>query len=130
MKTTFSTSNALTKKLWEENLFRDVEIESYFVSRFMSESENNVVQVATELTKNQGDQITFGIVPNLTGDGVTSGQILEGNEEGLGSYDYSIVLEQYRHATRTKGKLDVQRAMFSNPECFAGKAQDLGCGED
>jgi N4-gp56 family major capsid protein len=126
MKTTFSTSNALTKKLWEENLFRDVEIESYFVSRFMSESENNVVQVATELTKNQGDQITFGIVPNLTGDGVTSGQILEGNEEGLGSYDYSIVLEQYRHATRTKGKLDVQRAMFSIPNVSREKLKIWG----
>lgn len=126
MKTTFSTSNALTKKLWEERLFRDVEIESYFVSRFMSENDNNVVQVQTDLTKSQGDQVTFGIVPNLTGDGVTSGQILEGNEEGLGSYDYSIVLEQYRHATRTRGKMDVQRAMFSIPDVSRNKLKIWG----
>lgn len=66
-KTIFSTSNALTKKLWDEDLFRDVQIESYFVSRFMSESENNLVQVQTDLTKSQGDQVTFGIVPNLSG---------------------------------------------------------------
>jgi len=100
MKTIFSTSNALTKKLWEERLFRDVEIESYFVSRFMSEDDNNVVQVQTDLTKEQGDQVTFGIVPNLTGDGVTSGQTVEGNEEGLLSYDYSVLLEQYFHRLR------------------------------
>lgn len=126
MKTIFSTSNALTKKLWEERLFRDVQIESYFVSRFMSESDNNLVQEQTDLTKSQGDQVTFGIVPNLSGDGVTSGQILEGNEEGLNSYDYSIVLEQYRHGTRTKGKLDVQRAMFSIPDVSRDKLKIWG----
>lgn len=126
MKTTFSTSNALTKKLWEERLFRDVETESYFVSRFMSENANNIVQVQTDLQKSQGDQITFGVVSNLTGDGVTSGQILEGNEEGLGSFDYSILLEQYRHGTRTKGKLDVQRAMFSIPDVSRDKLKIWG----
>jgi hypothetical protein len=125
-KTIFSTSNALTKKLWDEDLFRDVQIESYFVSRFMSESENNLVQVQTDLTKSQGDQVTFGIVPNLSGDGVTSGQTLEGNEEGLNSYDYSILLEQYRHATRTRGKLDVQRAMFSIPNVSREKLKIWG----
>ncbi len=125
-KTIFTTSNALTKKLWEERLFRDVEIESYFVSRFMSEDENNLVQVQTDLTKSQGDQVTFGIVPNLSGDGVVSSQMLEGNEEGLNSYDYSIVLEQYRHGTRTRGKLDVQRAMFSIPDVSRSKLKIWG----
>ena len=125
MKTTFTTSNALTKKVWDERLFRDVEIESYF-SRFMSEDENGMVQVQTNLLKSQGDQITFGIVSNLSGDGVTSGQILEGNEEALTSYDYSVSLEQYRHATRTKGKLDVQRAMFSIPDVSRAKLKIWG----
>lgn len=125
-KTIFSTSNPLTKKLWEERLFRDVEIESYFVSRFMSENDNNIVQVQTDLTKSQGDQVTFGVVQNLSGDGVTSGQVLEGNEEGLTSYDYSIVLEQYRHGTRTRGKLDVQRAMFSIPDVSRNKLKIWG----
>jgi N4-gp56 family major capsid protein len=126
MKTTFATNNPLTKKLWDEDLFRDVEIESYFMSRMQSEGENNIVQVQTDLTKSKGDQITFGLVPNLTGDGVTSGTPLEGNEEGLNSYDYSIVLEQYRHGTRTKGKLDVQRAMFSIPAVSREKLKIWG----
>lgn len=126
MKTIFTTSNALTKKLWDEDLFRDVQIESYFVSKFMSENMNNLVQVQTDLTKSKGDQVTFGIVPNLSGDGVTSNQTLEGNEEGLNSYDYAIALEQYRHGTRTRGKLDVQRAMFSIPNVSREKLKIWG----
>jgi len=129
MKTTFSTSNALTKKLWEEKLFRDIEIESYFVSKFMSEDGTKPVQVQTNLEKSQGDQVTFGIVPNMTGDGVVSGQVLEGNEEGLNSYDYSILLEQYRHGTRIKGKMDVQRAMFSIPDVSRAKLKIWGAAK-
>lgn len=125
-KTTFSTSNALTKKLWEEKLFRDVEIDSYFVSRFMSEGSNSPVMVDTNLTKEKGDQVTFGIVSNFVGDGVTSGQVLEGNEEGLISYDYSILLERYRHGTRSKGQLDEQRAMFSIPDVSREKLKIWG----
>lgn len=125
-KTVFATNNALTKKVWDEKLFRDVQIESYFSSRFMGESDNNIVQTDTELTKQKGDQVTFGLVPNLVGDGVTSGQTLEGNEEGLNSYDYSILLEQYRHGTRTNGKLDEQRAMFSIPDVSREKLKIWG----
>jgi len=111
-KTIFTTDNALTKKVWDEQLFRDVEITSYF-NKFMGESENSLVQTQTELTKSQGDRITFGIVNNLVGEGVVSGQVLEGNEERLTTYDYSVSLEQYRHAVRDRGSLDRQRAMFS-----------------
>lgn len=112
-KTTFATNNALTKKIWDEELFQDVQIESFFASRFMGEGMNSLVQVKTQLTKQQGDQITFGIRSLLTGDGVTSGQILEGNEEALQTYDYSVSLEQYRHGVRDRGAMDRQRAMFS-----------------
>ena len=125
-KTIFATNNAGTKKLWEEELFRDVEIESYFVSRLMSEGANNVVQVQSDLTKSKGDAITFELVPNLSGDGVTEGQKLEGNEEGLNSYDYTITLGQYRHATRTNGELDVQRPAFSIPETSREKLKIWG----
>lgn len=126
MKTAFATDNPNTKKIWEERLLRDVEIESYFTPRFMSEDENNIVQVQKDLTKEKGDQITFALVANFTGDGVTSGQTMEGNEEGMVSYDYSISLEQYRNATRTKGKLDVQRPMFSIPDASRAKLKIWG----
>ena len=111
-KTTFTTDDALTKKLWEEQLFRDSLKESYF-SRFMGKGADNIVQVKDALTKSKGDKITFGIRMRLTGAGVTEGMALEGAEESLTTYNDSVTLHQYRHAVRDNGALDRQRAMFS-----------------
>jgi N4-gp56 family major capsid protein len=111
-KTNFTTSNALTKKAWEEKLFRDVNKESYF-SRFMGDGSDSVVCVKRQLEKEQGDKITFGLRMRLTGAGVTSGTTLEGNEERLTTHDYSLSLEQYRHGVRDDGAMTRQRAMFS-----------------
>lgn len=114
-KTAFTTSNALTKKLWEEQLFRDTMKEAYF-SRFMGSTAESLVHVNSKLEKSKGDRVTFGIRMRLAGSGVTSGQTLEGNEEKLVTYDYSLSLEQYRHAVRDNGQLDRQRAVFSIDE--------------
>lgn len=114
-KTTFSTSDALTKKAWEEKLFRDSVKESYF-SRFMSEKGDTLVHTQTELEGEKGDKITIGIRMRLTGAGVTSGTALVGNEERLTTYNCSTTLEQYRHAVRDDGAMSRQRAMFSITE--------------
>lgn len=112
-KTAFATDNALTKKLWEEKLFRDTVKESYFMPRFAGKDSTSLVQVKEELTKTKGDKITFGIRMRLSGAGVTSGQTLEGNEEKLTTYSDDVSLELYRHAVRDDGSLTRQRAMFS-----------------
>ena len=111
-KTAFSTSNALTKKLWDEKLFRDTVKMSYFV-KFMGKDSNALCQTNEMLTKSYGDKITFGIRMRLGGAGVISGQTLEGKEEALTTHDFSVLLERYRHAVRDRGQLDRQRAMFS-----------------
>lgn len=114
-KTSFATDNALVKKAWEEKLFRDSVKESYF-SKFQGSSSDMICQTKEQLTKDQGDKITFGLRMRLSGAGVTSGQILEGNEEKLTTYDNSVTLEQYRHAVRDDGALSRKRAMFSISE--------------
>jgi N4-gp56 family major capsid protein len=124
-KTVFTSSNALTKKAWEEKLYRDTLKDSYF-SRFMGEDAKSLVQVKTELTKTKGDNITFGIRMRLAGAGVTSGTILEGNEEKLTTYDFNISLEQYRHGVRDNGELDRQRAVFSIDEESRAALQGWG----
>lgn len=111
-KTTFATSDNLTKKAWEEKLFRDSVKESYF-SKFQGSGSDSVVQVKEQLTKDKGDRVNFGLRMRLTGAGVVSGQILEGNEERLITYSNAVSLEQYRHAVRDSGAIDRQRAMFS-----------------
>jgi len=110
-KTAFSTSNALTVKAWQEKLFRDTVKESYF-SKFMGKGSMSLVQVEEKLTKQQGDNVTFGLRERLQGAGVTSGVTLEGNEEKLSTYDFSVSLEEYAHAVRDAGPLDRQRVMF------------------
>jgi N4-gp56 family major capsid protein len=111
-KTGFSTNDALTKKLWEESLFRDTLKNAYF-SKFMRTSSESIVHVKEQLTKEKGDNITFGIRMRLAGAGVTSGQTLEGNEEKLVTYNHNITLEEYAHAVRDAGPLDRQKVMFS-----------------
>lgn len=111
-KTAFATNNALTKKLWVESLYRDIAKVSYF-DKMSSEGQDSIIQIKRDLQKSQGDTMTFGLIMELTGNGVTSGQTLEGNEEALSTYDFSITLEQYRHAVRSKSKLDAKRPMFS-----------------
>jgi N4-gp56 family major capsid protein len=110
-KTIFSTSNTLTKKAYDEKLYRDVVKMAYF-SKFMGEGPENLVQVKSQLEKGKGDRITIGLRKRLTGAGVTSGQTLEGNEESLTTYSDNVTLEQYRHAVRSEGAMDEQRAVF------------------
>lgn len=110
-KTSFSTSDALTKKAWEEKLFRDSVKESYF-SKFVSSGADTIVTEKTALSKEKGDELTVGLRLKLSGAGVTEGQPLEGNEEKLASYSMKITLKQYRHAVRDDGAMSRKRAMF------------------
>ena len=124
-KTGFATDNALSKKTWEEKLFRDMVKESFFMG-MSGTSSNSLMQIQNQLEKDKGDKITFGIRMRLTGDGVEEGQMLEGNEEALSTFDSSLLLKQYRHAVRDKGAMDRQRAMFSIDEEARTALQDWG----
>lgn len=125
-KTTISTSNALTKKAWEEKLFRDAVKESYFMGRFSGSGSDSIVQVKSQLEKSQGDKITFGLRMRLSGAGQTEGGYLEGNEEALTLYDASVTLAQYRHAVRSKGKMDEKRAVFDMDSESRNALKDWG----
>ena len=111
-KTNFATNDALVKKTWEEKLYRDTVRDSYF-NRFFGQDSSSLVHVKTQLEKSQGDKITFGLRMRLQAEGVTEGQMLEGNEEKLQVYDYALSLSQYRHAVRDAGAMARKRAMFS-----------------
>lgn len=124
-KTAFETNDPLTKKVWEEKLFRDTVKESYF-TKFFGETRDSLVQVNTQLEKQQGDQVTFGIRMRLQGDGVTDTTILEGNEERLQTASFPVVLTYYRHAVRDRGALDRKRAMFSIDDESQAGLKDWG----
>lgn len=109
--TTIDTSNALTVKAWSEKLYRDAVLDSYW-KKFLG-GDNSPVHVKSELDKEPGDEITFGLRGKLKGAGVQSGQRLKGNEEALSLYNTKIGIEQYRHAVKLQGEIDLRRTKFN-----------------
>ena len=110
-KTGFTTSSNETKKLWDEALFRDAYKDAYF-TRFMGGSDS-IVHEKTQLEKDRGDRIRFGLVDRVDGNGVSEGQTLEGNEDSLSSSTFDLTLTQWRYGIRDDGAMSRQRAMFS-----------------
>jgi N4-gp56 family major capsid protein len=125
--TSYGVNNALAVKLWSKRLIREA-LKATFVSQFMGESQDELIQVKTETGKGAGDQITFGLRMQLTGDGVQGDGTLEGNEEALVTYSDAIVINQLRHAVRSAGKMSEQRVPFSVREEAMSGLRDWWAG--
>ncbi len=82
----------------------------------MGSGENAIIQVKEELQKEAGDRITFSLVTELSGDGVTGDNQLAGNEEALGNYGHRVTVDQIRHGVvvgkfeKIKTKIDLLAA--------------------
>ena len=110
-----ATSDANVKKLYDENLFRDV-IKEPFFSKLMSDDGTGIVHVKEDLSGKKGDQLYYPLRMRLAGAGVSGNQKLEGNEEALRDYQDSVSLERYRHGVRDDGDLTRQRAVYDVDE--------------
>ena len=144
-----STSDALRMQAWEEKLFRDTAVNSYFLSKFASEATtdfvekgldyenvpNDVIHVKRDLgakgrtRTRKGDKCTFGMVPRIDpkkNQGVTSGQTLRGKEVALSQYNFDIELERYRQAVSSGGHMDWARASFDMPKESRSALQTWG----
>lgn len=111
-QTEFGVNHPLAVKRWSTSLAVEAEKKMYF-RKFISEGTDNVLQKLTDLQKNAGDKITFGLEMKLRGEGVTGDNTLENNEEALTYYDDSVLIDQLRHATRSKGKASEQRVPYN-----------------
>jgi N4-gp56 family major capsid protein len=103
--------DALRPELWQKELYKDV-MDNLFFSKFTGESENNIVQIKSNLKKTSGDTVTIPLTAKLSGSGVTGDSELEGNEEAISAYSDSIVIDQIRNAVRLTGKLDEQKNVY------------------
>jgi N4-gp56 family major capsid protein len=112
--TTYGVNDTLSNKLWAKKLNVEALKTTYF-GKFMGEGSSNMIQVKTELEQSAGDKVTIGLRVQLTGDGVTEGQTLQGNEESLTTYSDSVVINELAHAVRVKNKnsIDAQRVPFN-----------------
>lgn len=111
----YGVNDAMAVKLWA----RKVEFEALKASPIaplIGTSADSIVHRKDELSKGPGDKVSFTLFTQLTGDGVTEGTTLEGNEESLTNYDDSILVNELHHAIRIPNggqTIDVQRVPFN-----------------
>lgn len=110
--TEYGVNHPLAVKLWSKRMIREA-LKQTYVSRFMGMSTNSLVYVKNELAKTAGDRIRCPLRMQLSGDGVSGDETLEGNEESLTTYQDDIFIDQLRHAVRSKGKMTEQRVNHS-----------------
>jgi len=85
-----------------------------FINQFAGSGQNAMVQRITELTKNdKGTKAVITLLADMTGDGITGDNTLEGNEEALRAYDITIELDQLRFANRISGRLADQKSVVN-----------------
>jgi N4-gp56 family major capsid protein len=111
-KTTFVTSDNLTRKKWARELF-SVLLPATEFNDLIGKDTNAIIQMRTELAKGEGDVIKFGIRLPLSGTGVQGNDPVEGNEEKLIFKDFSVTIEELNHAVDTGGKMEEQRIPYN-----------------
>jgi N4-gp56 family major capsid protein len=105
------TSNQLTA--WSRDFWR-VARNFSFINQFAGTGQNAMVQRITELTKSdKGTKAVITLLADMTGDGITGDNTLEGNEEALRAYDLTIELDQLRFANRVAGRLADQKSVVN-----------------
>jgi N4-gp56 family major capsid protein len=96
MAQTYAVSG-LTPQIWDSEFFRDyVRMSRY--KRYFGTDESAMFHIKEDLTKKRGDRVTFALVNELVGNGVTGNNTLKGNEERLNSRSHAITVDVLRHA--------------------------------
>ncbi|MDH5527916.1 MAG: DUF4043 family protein [Nitrospirota bacterium] len=91
-----TTAAGLVVQQWDERFFEEYVRSSRF-ARYMGADDNAVIHIKENLTKKPGDRITFALVHDLSGSGVTGNAVLEGNEEALDTRSHAVTVNVARH---------------------------------
>ena len=110
--TDYGVGHPLAVSLWSKKLAHEA-LKKTWASKLMGTGSDSVIQIKDEMNKSAGDNVTFGLRMQLTGDGVQGDGNLEGNEEALTTYSDQLYIDQLRHAVRSGGKMSEQRVPFS-----------------
>lgn len=121
--TEFGVNHALANKLYSKKLALEI-LKETDIADLISEGSDSVGQILTETQKAAGDQITWGLEMQLSGTGIQGDGILEGNEEELTYYDDAVLINQLRHAVRSKGKMSEQRVPYPVRERAKNRLRD------
>ena len=122
--TSFGVNDALAVKLWSKKLAVEA-LKATEIAPLIGEDSNSIIQRKTETSKGPGDQVTFGLRMQLSGDGFTESETAEGNGESLTLYSSSLVINELGHVVSAKSEhtIDQQRVPFDlREECKDGLA--------
>jgi hypothetical protein len=100
----------LTPQLWDDKFFTSYVRANQF-AKYMGTSENALIQVKEDLTKKNGDSVTYALVNDLTGAGVSGSSALEGSEEALGSRSFKLSVAMLRNGVRVH-EWDAQKSVI------------------
>jgi hypothetical protein len=87
----------LTISRWRKNYFREYTRASRFAP-YMGRGNDNIIVTMYELQTEAGKTIIVPFIGRLTGSGVSGSQVLEGNEEDLGSGNMPVSVDFRRNA--------------------------------
>ena len=107
----FGVNDQRTVKLWSKGLEAEV-LKKTSVGKFIGSRSDSLIQQKDETSKSEGDRIRVSLRMQLTGDGVTGNNTLEGNEENYTVHSDDLFIEQLRHAVRFNRRIDQQRVPF------------------
>jgi N4-gp56 family major capsid protein len=122
--TTYGVNHASAVKLWSKRLSVEV-LQDTYAMRFTGKSQGALIEIKDETAKGPGDKVTFALRMQMTQDGVVGDDTAEGSEEAIVTYSDSIVIDQLRLLTRSKGKMSEQRVPFSVREEGLSGLKDL-----
>ncbi len=119
--TNFGLLTANQKIVWSMDMWKNARNQS-FINKFLGNGPNSLVQHITELKMSEkGARAVITLLADLTGDGVAGDRTLEGNEEGMQTFDQVIRIDQLRHANRLEGRVADQKSIVE----FRGNSKNV-----
>ncbi len=113
MLTNFGLLTTEQKTVWSMDLWKQARNLS-FVNKFLGSDANAIVHHITELKRDEkGARAVITLISDLTGDGVAGDRRLEGNEEGMQTFDQVIRIDQLRNANRLEGRMADQKSIVN-----------------
>lgn len=119
----YPANHPLAVKLWSRKLAYEA-LKQTYLSQFLGNTPDSLIQTRDETSKSAGDQITIGLRMLLSGGGIIGDGTLEGQEEALTTYSDALLINQLRHAVRSAGKMSEQRIPFEIREEARSGLQD------
>jgi len=117
--TGFAVGDPEAIQRWEEMLTYEAEVQAYF-HKFEGTANDSMIVVKDALSKGAGEKVTFTLRGRLSGDGAEGDTIIEDTavEESLDFFSDSLLIDQRRKGTLSKGKMSQQRVSFKiRKEC-------------